>query len=499
MRINRLISKYNWSSREGSKIEWIVIHYVGALGGAEDNCSYYAGGDRKASAHYYVGFRGEVWQSVEDDHAAWSVGVDYGGKLFSVCKNKNSINIEMCVRKKNTRSLNAGDSDWYFEDATVASCVELTKMLMEKYSISADHVVRHYDVCAKWCPAPYCKNNTPHTWEEFKCLISRDKTPAASWYRIRKTWPDEKSQIGAYKDLDTAVKSCPYPYKVFDDSGRIIFASNILNLQAVSLRSLPEAERIRTIAPLYQMCQKDTGMLASVGLAQFCLESGYATTDLADVNNLHGMKINLSWNSWPDSAWDGTSKKGKWSPEVEDGKTVMRWSEFRAYPSCLQSIYDRAAYFIGAGIDKERKMLRYPGIAQITDPKRQAQAIKDGHYATDPDYAKKICSLIDRWNLTQYDLKTDPSKPTPSPDPTPEKKAVYRVQVGAYNSRILAKAAAKVVKDKSGFDCFVNSESGALRYHVYCGCFEKSRKGAEERESALKAKGIEAEIKIHLL
>ena len=80
-------------------------------------------------------------------------------------------------------------------------------------------------------------------------------------------------------------------------------------------------------------------------------------------------------------------------------------------------------------------------------------------------------------------------------DPTEGAKKLYRVQVGAYNSRILAKAAAKVVKDKSGFECFVNPESGALRYHVYCGSFEKSRKGAEERAAALKAKGIGAVIK----
>lgn len=54
MNINRKISKYNFNKGSVSRIKYIVIHYVGALGGAEDNCRYYGGGNRNASAHYFV-------------------------------------------------------------------------------------------------------------------------------------------------------------------------------------------------------------------------------------------------------------------------------------------------------------------------------------------------------------------------------------------------------------------------------------------------------------
>lgn len=37
-------------------------------------------------------------------------------EVVSIFKN---IGIEMCVRKKNTKSMGATDKDWYFEDATV--------------------------------------------------------------------------------------------------------------------------------------------------------------------------------------------------------------------------------------------------------------------------------------------------------------------------------------------------------------------------------------------
>jgi N-acetyl-anhydromuramyl-L-alanine amidase AmpD len=59
-KINRLISGYNHNQGSISRIKYIVIHYVGALGGAKENCQYYAGGNRNASAHYFVGFDGEI-------------------------------------------------------------------------------------------------------------------------------------------------------------------------------------------------------------------------------------------------------------------------------------------------------------------------------------------------------------------------------------------------------------------------------------------------------
>lgn len=43
-KINRMISKYNYTPGNSSRIKYIVIHYVGALGGAKENCIYYGGG-----------------------------------------------------------------------------------------------------------------------------------------------------------------------------------------------------------------------------------------------------------------------------------------------------------------------------------------------------------------------------------------------------------------------------------------------------------------------
>lgn len=168
MQINKLITPYNHNPGSISRIKYIVIHYVGALGGARANCQYYAGGDRSASAHYFVGFDGEIWQSVEDQDIAWHCGA----KTYwhPECRNANSIGIEMCVRNKGSQA--DSSRDWYFEDATVQSAIALTKMLMDKYHVPADHVIRHYDVTGKICPNPYVYNDGKHTWDEFKAALT---------------------------------------------------------------------------------------------------------------------------------------------------------------------------------------------------------------------------------------------------------------------------------------------------------------------------------------
>lgn len=47
---------------------------------------------------------------------------------------------------------------------------------------------------------------------------------------------------------------------------------------------------------------------------------------------------------------------------------------------------------------------RYEGLAGCTDYKKAVQLIKDGGYATSHTYVQNLCSIIERWNLTQYDV-----------------------------------------------------------------------------------------------
>ncbi len=188
-KIEKILTPFNFTNKDDTgRIKYIVIHYVGALGGAEANCKYYASKYLGASAHYFVGFNGEIFQSVEDEDIAWHCGAK--SYRHAECRNSNSIGIELCVRNKGNQS--ADSQDWYFEDATVKAAIELTRELMKKYGIDAEHVIRHNDVTGKICPNPYVYNNSSHTWESFKAAISEaaakeemtkitGKAEAAAW------------------------------------------------------------------------------------------------------------------------------------------------------------------------------------------------------------------------------------------------------------------------------------------------------------------------------
>ena len=45
-------------------------------------------------------------------------------------------------------------------------------------------------------------------------------------YRIRKSWDDVESQLGAYKDLELAKQNCPEGYAVFDQEGNAVYRNS---------------------------------------------------------------------------------------------------------------------------------------------------------------------------------------------------------------------------------------------------------------------------------
>jgi len=206
--INKCLTARNFTDcNNAARNKYIVIHYVGALGGAEANCKYYRDNFVGASAHYYVGFQGERWQSVLDEDIAWHCGAS--SYVHAGCRNSNSIGIEICVRKKSTATMNATDKDWYFESATVASAIELTKYLMKKYNIPADRVIRHYDVTGKICPNPYVYNNTAHTWTAFKAALTDLQIKVGGKYKLLVNIYFRKTPSGEYvkwKELSETAK-----------------------------------------------------------------------------------------------------------------------------------------------------------------------------------------------------------------------------------------------------------------------------------------------------
>lgn len=120
---------------------------------------------------------------------------------------------------------------------------------------------------------------------------------------------------------------------------------------------------------------------ASITLAQGILESGYGEGTLAkNANNHFGIKCHKDW-------------KGKSIKHDDDEKNEC----FRSYKNPLRSYRDHSLFLV----DRDR----YSSLFKLNrkDYRGWAIGLKAAGYATDPKYADKLISLIERFKLTRFD------------------------------------------------------------------------------------------------
>ena len=142
----------NYRPGRTQPVEYIVVHYTGNWSDtAKNNADYFARTVTGTSAHYFVDEEA-VWQSVREEDTAWHCGSSQ--PVHPACRNANSIGVEMCN--------SAGGVPPAVRDRTAA----LVRELMARYGVPAEHVLRHYDVTGKRCPAPWV--DRPGEWEDFK-------------------------------------------------------------------------------------------------------------------------------------------------------------------------------------------------------------------------------------------------------------------------------------------------------------------------------------------
>lgn len=71
-------------------------------------------------------------------------------------------------------------------------------------------------------PGPYLESKFPWISEQVNKRLGQtavDKT----LYRVRRSWHESASQLGAYSSLENAKRACPKGYYVFDGSGHIVY------------------------------------------------------------------------------------------------------------------------------------------------------------------------------------------------------------------------------------------------------------------------------------
>ena len=322
----------------------------------------------RACVHGFIdGNDGTVYQTLPWNHRGWHAGG---------AANNTHIGVEMCepacIKYTGGSSFTCSDTATAkaVANRTYNAAVELFAMLCKEYGLNPlTDIISHKEGHAQGVASNH--GDTEHLWNGLKMGYTMDIFRQA---------------------VKAKMSGTPVPTpSVPETSGT----------QASAFKNLSEADVIAKVGPLFTADQKKSGILASVSLAQFILESGYGKSELAqNANNCFGMKKSLSGNTWSGSAWDGKSIYTKQTQEEENGQMITITADFRKYAKVEDSIADHSAYLLGA---KNGSALRYNGLKGCTNYKKAVQIIKDGGYATSSTYIRNLCSIIERWNLTKYD------------------------------------------------------------------------------------------------
>jgi len=165
----------------------------------------------------------------------------------------------------------------------------------------------------------------------------------------------------------------------------IIFTSSCSSFKTISNVENSVEEKInlyvKKYAPSATKNMRFFKIPASITLAQGILESGYGEGTLAkNANNHFGIKCHKDW-------------KGKTIKHDDDEKGEC----FRSYKNPLRSYRDHSLFLVNRD--------RYSNLFKLKrkDYKGWAKGLKAAGYATDPKYADKLISLIERFNLTRFD------------------------------------------------------------------------------------------------
>ena len=144
----------NEYSRPGIALEQIngvAIHYTANPGAtAQQNRDYFENLKdshiTQASSHFIVGLEGEIIQCIPSSEMSYATNE----------RNVDTLSIECCHP----------DESGEFTPATYEAVTDLTAWLCSRFMLSADAIIRHYDVTGKNCPKYFVEH--PELWDQFK-------------------------------------------------------------------------------------------------------------------------------------------------------------------------------------------------------------------------------------------------------------------------------------------------------------------------------------------
>lgn len=255
-------------------IKYIALHYTAGTtskdGTALGTAKWFANGgnpSNPASSDFLVDDRDVIQYNKDiENYYAWCVGgakytnptTSLGASLYGIATNKNTISIEICSNKKNTKSLNANDTDWYFTEAELNNTRELVKYLMKKYNIPVERVIMHHCVTGKLCPAMWTHNES-----ELK-----------GYYDFLKSLDENYKPISSVPTTPTTDSKFPYKVRIITDKLNVREKAGVGNKIVTTLKF----GQVYTIVDETTVKNKD-GSTATWGLLK-----AYKTTRGAWIN-----------------------------------------------------------------------------------------------------------------------------------------------------------------------------------------------------------------------
>lgn len=225
----------NHSGERTHSIDRITPHCVVGQLSAESICGCFTTKERQASCNYGIGTDGRVSLCVEEKNRSWCSS--------SGSNDQRAITIECASDKTAPYAMN---SKVYA--SLINLCVDICKRNGKKkllwfgdkdktlnYEPKADEMVItvHRWFANKSCPGDWLYERLGDLATEVTKRLGgttaetpKPSTPSKKiMYRVRKTWADSKSQLGAYSVLENAKKQADKNpgYSVFDEDGNVVY------------------------------------------------------------------------------------------------------------------------------------------------------------------------------------------------------------------------------------------------------------------------------------
>ena len=222
----------NHSGQRTHSIDRITPHCVVGQLSCESICGCFTSPSRQASCNYGIGKDGRISLCVEEKNRSWCSS--------SNANDQRAVTIECASDMSEPYAMNNS-----VYSSLVKLCIDICKRNGKKkllwlgskdkalnYTPKSDEMILtvHRWFANKSCPGNWLYSRlgelaTKVTTELSGSTSSDGKKPVTQMYRVRKSWSDAKSQIGAYKVLANAKKKADENagFKVFDASGNVVY------------------------------------------------------------------------------------------------------------------------------------------------------------------------------------------------------------------------------------------------------------------------------------